>query len=88
MTVINMPGFTAEHSLYEGKRQSYSLGANAHSAAAAEIIPAACIVIDGQLLCPFPHFPVPKPGRCELQCKTKFRGPKLAAKLAACLELC
>lgn len=84
MNAINMPGFTAEHSLYRGNRQLYARASDTPYAFAPEIVSQGCIVIDGDLVCDLPRLPVDKPDPCRGRCYRMFHG----AALTKCLENC
>ena len=52
MNSINMPGFTAEHSLMcRPNRHSYGCVSDTSYTIDAEIIPQDCILLDGMLVC-------------------------------------
>ena len=83
----NLPGFTAEHSLYGADQQFYARASSTPYAFAADIVPQGCIVLDGTLVCDIPRGPVPKPDpeiRCMSRCRQTYRG----AALQKCLEDC
>lgn len=87
MNATNMPGFTADQSLYGSNGQAYARVSDASYGSGAEIVPQGCYVIDGQFWCDLPRFPFPKPDpeiRCRSACRRRFRGPELAACLAEC----
>jgi hypothetical protein len=86
MNAINMPGFTAEHALYRGNRQSYVRASDTTYAFAPEIVPQGCIVLDGQLVCDFPRIPTdPRgPAHCRFRCYHTYHGAALQACLAEC----
>jgi hypothetical protein len=88
MNAINMPGFTAEHSLYRCDGQSYACASDSWYTFDEKIIPQACIVIDGQLVCDLPRIPRnPRPcATCRSSCYIHFRDDD--AKLNRCLDMC
>lgn len=88
MNYSNTPRFTAEHSLYRCDRQLHAFASQTPYAFAAEIIPQACIVVDGTLVCDIPSMPNdPRPdARCRSNCYRRW--PRWSAALRACLADC
>jgi hypothetical protein len=88
MNYSNTPRFTAEHSLYRRNRQFHAFASQTPYAIAAEIIPQACIVLDGQIVCDIPSIPNdPRPdARCRRNCY--LRWPRGSATLRECLADC
>jgi len=88
MNIPKMPGFTADKALYQGGRQFHAVAFDNRKSLRPGITPQACILLDGQLECGFPNFPVNKPDpeiRCRVECVRKFRfGPKLTKCLSDC----
>jgi hypothetical protein len=89
MNYSNTPRFTAEYSLYRCERQFHAFASQTPYAFAAEIIPQACIVLDGSLVCDIPGIPTdPRPSaRCRAGCYHRYPRGGVAA-LRECLADC
>ena len=95
MNAINMPGFTAENSLYRHNGQSYACAYDMPYTVDAKIIPQQCTVVEpfNLVVCNLePGSSGPKPGpdiiekKCRLGCMRRF--PFGGPGLNSCLENC
>jgi hypothetical protein len=86
MNDINIPGFTAEHSLYGDYRQTYAYASDTRHPLAPEIVPQGCIVLDGVLVCDLPGIPTDprSDARCRARCYRTFHGAALKECLGEC----
>src|SRR5882757_7955934 len=86
MNGINIPGFTAEHSLYGDHRQTYACASDIPPAQGPGVVPQGCMVLDGTLVCDLPGIPTdPRPdARCRARCYHTFRGAALRECLGEC----
>lgn len=89
MNGINMPGFTAEHSLMcRSNRHSYGGVSDTSYTIDAEIIPQDCILLDGMLVCSMGEDPGDGPKGVCARCLGRCFGMRHGPKREACLRYC